>query len=163
AFVSPRALEFFLRDKPYGPAAAPLLAIRAARRAIAASPEYSESYFALAEAYAVLWGDQEEHWGGGSSSHDLPRDKTRQIQLLTALEYYALLRPQDGDTHWKLFQNYIRLQYLDLALEHFALASELIAAKGPGRGESRDDFQRRMDQMQQQLAKLKAEVKGRED
>src|SRR5262249_22447792 len=116
-FVNPRALEYFLRDKPLGPAAAPILAVRAARPAIAVSPEYPECYFSLADAYALLWGEQEEHWiGSSSATQELqPREKLRQIQLLTALEYFVMLRPQDEDAHWKLYQNYARLQYLDLA------------------------------------------------
>jgi hypothetical protein len=163
-FANPRALEFFLRDKPYGPAAAPVLAVRAARRAIAASPDYPESYFALAEAYAMLWRDQEEHWVGlTSTAQDLPRRKLRETQLLTALEYYLMLRPDDGEAHWKLFQNYARLEFLDLALDHLRAATELNASRGPVRRESREEFKKRLDQMEQELGKLKAEVKTRED
>jgi hypothetical protein len=165
ALFSPRALEFFLRDKSYGPAAAPVLAVRAARRAIAASPDYAESYFALAEAYALLWGEQEEHWVGPTpASNDLvPRQKLRQVQLLTALEYYVLLRPDNGEAHRKLFQNYIQLQYWDLALDHLRAATDFYTSKGPLPRESPDEFKRRLDQMQQDLAKLRAEAKRRED
>jgi hypothetical protein len=165
AFNSPRALEYFLRDKPYGPAAAPVLAVRAARRAIAESPGYAESYFALAEAYATLWREQEEHWVGQSyTSRDfLPRQKLRQVQLLTALEYYLMLRPQDGEAHWRLFQSYAQLQYLDLALDHLRWATEYFASRGPGRGESREEFQRRIEQLRQEVTKRAADVKSRED
>jgi tetratricopeptide (TPR) repeat protein len=164
AFSNQRALEFFLRNKPYGPAALPVLAVRAARRAIAASPDYPECYFALAEAYALLWRDQEEHWVGlTSAAPDLPRRKLRDTQLLTALEYYLLLRPEDGDAHLKLFQNYARLEFWDLAVDHLRAATEATASRGRARRESPEDFKRRLDQMEQELGKLKAEVKNRED
>lgn len=165
AFYSPLYMNVFLRDKSYGPPAAPLLAVRAARRAIADNPEHALSYFLLAEAYTTLWEEQEEHWVGRSSSiQELrPRQKLRQIQLITALQDYLLLRPQDGDAHLKLFQNFLRLQYLDLALDHLRQAAESIASAGPGRRESREDFKRRLEPMQQELANLKSEVKKREE
>jgi hypothetical protein len=139
--------------------------VRAARRAIADSPASADSYFALAEAYALLWREQEEHWVGLSyASRDAsPRQKLRQVQLLTALEYYLILRPQDGEAHWRLFQSYAQLQYLDLALDHLHAAAEFFAAKGPGRGESREDFQQRMEQLQREVTKRAADVKSRED
>jgi hypothetical protein len=164
-FRNPNALEYFLRDKPLGPAAAPLLAVRAARRAIAASPDYPESYFVLAEAYALLWRDQEEHWVGRSlpAQDVFPRQILRDSQMLTALEYYAMLLPQDGEAHRKLAQNYARLGYWDLALEHLRAATEYFAARGPNRRESRDEFKQRIEQMDKDLGQLKADVKKRED
>ena len=154
-----------MQDKSYGPAAAPVLAVRAARRAIAASPAYADSYFTLADAYVMLWKQQEDHWVSLSyASRDVPpRQKLRQVQLLTALEYYLMLRPQDGEAHWKLFQSYAQLQYLDLALDHLRAAAEYYASKGPGRGEDREHFQGRMEQLQREVTKREADLKTRED
>src|SRR5439155_9177357 len=107
------ALDFFLRDKSYGPAAAPILAVRAARRAIADNPEHAAAFATLADAYATLWEEQEEHWVGRSSAaQEFPRQKLRKIQLLTALHYDIMLRPQDAEAHAKLFQNYARRRCL---------------------------------------------------
>jgi hypothetical protein len=165
AFFNPNALEYFLRDKPLGPAAAPLLAVRAARRAIAASPDYADSYFALAEAYAMLWRDQEEHWVGRSSlAQDIfPRQTLRDTQLLTALEYYVMLRPHDGEAHQKLAQNYERLRYWDMELDHVRAATDSLASRGPRRRESREEFKQRLERMEKFLTQLKTEVKKRED
>ncbi|HLJ93014.1 MAG TPA: hypothetical protein VKU02_07465 [Gemmataceae bacterium] len=165
AFFNPRALDFFLRDKSYGPSAAPILAVRAARRGIAESPEYSASFYTLAEAYTMLSGEQEDHWVGPTSvgMGSPPRQKLRQTQILAALEFYITLRPNDGEAHFRLFQMYAQMQYLDLALDHLRVATEALAAAGPGRREGREDFKRRLDQMQQELAKRKGDVKSRED
>jgi hypothetical protein len=164
-FRNPNALDYFLRDKPLGPAAAPLLAVRAARRAIATSPDYPRSYLILAEAYATLWRDQEEHWVGRSlpAQELFPRQTLRETQMLTALEYYVMLVPQDEDAHQKLAQNYARLGYWDLALDHLRAAAESAAARGPMWRESRDEFKQRLEQMNKDLEQLKANVKKREE
>ena len=50
-----------IKTRDFGPPAAPLLMIRAARRAVAEDPNDPRVYLLLAEAYTTVLG-QEEHW-----------------------------------------------------------------------------------------------------
>jgi hypothetical protein len=105
----------FLSREDLGPPEWLLLAVRAARRAIAADPDDSGAYLALAHAYLLL--DQqmaEQGWLGA-----LPELAVlRHAQILTALEQAALLRPELDEPHALLAQIYYSEGQLDRALDH---------------------------------------------
>ncbi|HMC88961.1 MAG TPA: hypothetical protein VKI17_05415, partial [Gemmataceae bacterium] len=117
----PDGLTYAMFGTDWGPPGAPVMAVRAARKAIQASPNDPQAYATLAQAYFTLWREQEEHWTGQASNLGpprLPRQQLRHVQTTTALEQAVKLRPDDAAAHMRLFQIYATLNYLDLALEH---------------------------------------------
>lgn len=157
----PDGLTYALFGTDYGPPGAPLLAVRAARKAIQASPGDPQAYVTLALAYSTLWREQEEHWTGQANYGGMPRmarQQLRHIQMTTALEQAVKLRPDDASARLQLFQIYGTLNYLDLALEHFQEYVNLLA---PGPNESQEDFNKRADPLRTALKNLETRV-GRE-
>lgn len=130
-----------------GVAAAPLLAVRAARRAVAANPRDAEAYLALAKAVQHLWMYQHNRWK--SAAHLL--DQIREVQVVSALEHALLLDPDSAEAHQLLSQTYSQMNsgdqrlptHLDMAVEHQKEWLRLARAAGP-RGESRERFEQRM-------------------
>ncbi len=167
--LSPFRLGWFsptplLRGTDFGPPAMPLLAVRAARRAIAASPDDAQAYFALAQAYDALWTKQEEFWVSRQPTIQLlyPRQKLRQVQLTTALEYGLRLQPDDEEAHFKLHSLYRQMEYYDLALEHLTAAVGQAEASGLRKGESREDYKARIETLKKELKNLSDSVKNRQ-
>jgi tetratricopeptide (TPR) repeat protein len=157
----PDGLTYALFGTDHGPPGAPLLAVRAARKAIQASPGDPQAYLTLAQSYYTLWREQEEHWTGQASYVGMPRmarQQLRHIQMTTALEQAVKLRPDDASAHMQLFQIYGTLNYLDLALEHFQEYVNLLAL---GPNESQEDFNKRADPVRTALKNLETRV-GRE-
>jgi tetratricopeptide (TPR) repeat protein len=123
--------RLFLVARDFGPPSAPLLAVRAARRAVAEAPEDPRSYLMLAETYKVLWR-QEDHWAGPSgSASTLFRPTLRQLQILSALRHYLALQPQDPDVNWAVSKLYLEMNYLDAALEHLQTAYKNLRSVRP--------------------------------
>jgi hypothetical protein len=153
-------LNFYLAGQDYGPAAAPLLAVRAARRGIKANPDDAQAYFNLARAYNLVLTAQEEHWTGRAAApRDLnPRQKLRQVQMVAALEHGLKLRPDDPEAHEMLFQAYFQAGYHDLALDHLRDAVKYGAAAGQKPGDTRDTFKTRIENMQRTLKNFDAQV-----
>jgi tetratricopeptide (TPR) repeat protein len=85
--------DFFRRRQNPGPSPALLLAVRAARRAIAANSQDAAAYQELALAYQVMWRSQEE------PSRYPPLQQLRQIQVMTALQNALTLKPEDVNLH----------------------------------------------------------------
>src|SRR5262249_48293522 len=59
--VYQRLVAEAMRGTPPGPPELPVLAVRAARRAVSENPTNAESHYALANAYWVTWREQERH------------------------------------------------------------------------------------------------------
>jgi hypothetical protein len=154
------ALDYFLRGKDLGPPAMPILAIREARRAIAASPNDAFSYFTLARAYLLLWHDQEHHWAGYPPAQQdiLTRQQLRRVQFVTASEYGLKLRPDNQDAHTRLFGLYRQMGYVDLALDHLRDAARYARAAGPRAFESAEDFDRRIEALDTNVQNLDSQV-----
>jgi hypothetical protein len=170
AVAEPR---LFLVDN--GPPGDPVMAVRAARRAIAASPDESSNYLLLAAGYQTLWARQEQRWlrrpPGGPESlravNVLDRQTLRQIQVTAALNEFIRLQPDKvsptlADAHRELWQIYARLHYLDLALEHLRQYNAQLAVIQP-----RPDKKKQYDQEREVFARLlktwEANVKQRQD
>jgi len=166
----------FLRPKESGPPGAAVVAVRSARRAVAASPADPGSQLVLADAVQNLWKRQEQYWvpwqpiGGPASFQEvrpLDRQTLRMVQFLTALEQFVSLKgdqPQSVlvDVHWDLAQLYVRMHYLDLGLEHFARAREILADLPPP-PELKDNFTRKREELDRVYKILNTEVKKRQE
>jgi hypothetical protein len=114
----PAAEQFaagFLALHDRGPPEELLLAVRAARRALAANPEDAGAFFLLGGAYLRLARQtREQGWQA-----DLPEIATlRRTQALCALEQSVLLRPDLDEAHALLAQLYSEGGELDRTLDH---------------------------------------------
>ena len=105
----------FLGDPERDLAAPPLLAIRLARRAIAANPEDAVAHLRLGQAYLAL-----HHLvGERSSTRTLALlDELRQVQIATALQQALIADPQLATAHELLANLFQERGYLDAALDH---------------------------------------------
>jgi tetratricopeptide (TPR) repeat protein len=115
---SPVAEQFaasYLTMHGSGPAEPLLLAVRAARRALAVNPDDAGALLLLGEAYFRLARQTRElNWV--TTLPDL--GPLRQTQMLTALEQAALLRPDLEKAHDLLAQLYWEEGQLDRCLDH---------------------------------------------
>jgi tetratricopeptide (TPR) repeat protein len=123
----------FLASRDQGPPEALLLAVRAARRALADHPEDAGAYLLLGEAYLRLARQtREQSWHGV-----LPNlAGIRQAQVLTALEQAVLFRPDLDQAHALLAQLYRDAGQMDRALDHSSARLRIAEqeAKKPGPG-----------------------------
>ncbi|MBV9124763.1 MAG: hypothetical protein JO112_15515, partial [Planctomycetes bacterium] len=167
-FPSNLLLREVQRDNDPGPPAALVLAVRAARRAVAASPDDPDSYMALAQACTRLWEYQEKHWAGNSQeAQEAPfpgLHKLRQVETMTALKHALLLQPEAPEVHLALAQTYGQMYekdlgsgvpqtfftHLDLALEELRTAIQEIKDAGPLPGETREQFDQRLERLEKE-------------
>jgi hypothetical protein len=144
--------SLFLGDSERDLAAPPLLAVRLARRALAANPEDATAYLRLAQAYLAL------HYltGERSPANPLPLlAELRQVQVATALRQ-ALIRDPDLETAHQLLANlYAERGYLDATLHH--RREELRLARGAGPGSDR-----RLEGLAKQVGDLEQVVQNRQ-
>jgi hypothetical protein len=118
--------NLFLKARDFGPPGAPLLMVRAARRAVAENPEHPRVYRTLWEAYKVLKDRQEDFWTNYQSRTRAEaridsRRLIRQIQIMTAVKTYLDLRPEDAEIHEVMARLFLQMEptpFLDLALQH---------------------------------------------
>jgi tetratricopeptide (TPR) repeat protein len=156
AGFSSRFTPMLYFDPRPGPSAASLLAIRAARRAVAENPRDAQAYLELATAIQYYWESEEANWRAGSELK-----KIRRIQQLAALRKALALKPDSIEAHLRLARAYSQPEppylpfgIIDLASEHFHKALELNIAAGPNPKESQDDFKKRIDQLQASIKNL---------
>ena len=94
---------------------ASLLAIRAARRAVAANPDVADGWLRLGQAYlALTYSTRENLWADSCR----PLAQLRHIQAACALERAALLDPDREETRALLTQLYSLRRMLDAAVHH---------------------------------------------
>ena len=122
----------FVAAHDRGPPEALLLAVRAARRALAACPDDAGAFLLLGEAYVALAGQTlEQRWHVVLPS----LASARRSQTLTALEQAAALRPDFDRAHALLAEFYYQDNQLDRALDHLRarlrIAEHEIDARGP--------------------------------
>ena len=152
-----RRLELQCDDAP---PALYYLAVRAARRAVAANPEDASAYLLLGESYlGLLHATRERAWG--TQLHQLVQ--LRQAQASAALNRALALRPDFLQAHLHLSRLYQEMGYLDLALTHGRSACQLARQAGPPAGVSPKEFQASQDQMEKQIERLAQEVQKRAD
>src|SRR5207248_5557810 len=107
--------------------ALPLLAVRAARRAVAANPEDANAWLRLGQAYLLLRNLTCERSGEGLLP---PLAQLRHVQVATALEQAVRLNPDHEAAHRALYELYGQ-RYLDQALEHRREELRLSRRAGP--------------------------------
>ncbi len=133
------------------PPALPLLAVRAARRALAENPDDANAYLRLAQAYLALRDQTAEH----SRERRLPPlAMLRHIQIVTALEHSLVLRPDLEAAHQTLAELYGQRNYLDAALEHLRAQLALVRRGKPLPGEPPDQFAHRLALMEDRVLEL---------
>jgi tetratricopeptide (TPR) repeat protein len=155
--------QYILRDQlgPFfahleeRPAALPLLAVRAARRAIAANPEDAAAWLRLGQAYLLLRHVTCEHSSEGLLP---PLAQLRHVQIVTALEQALRLDPDNEAAHHELALLYGEANFLDQSLEHRHEELRLSRRSGPRPGEDADVFADRIDLLEKDTAKLEALV-----
>jgi hypothetical protein len=149
----------FAAGEDDGPPGLPLLAVRAARRALHDSPDDARSHFLLGEAYLRLaQATREREW-----RRQLPPfDRLRQVQAITAFARAAALRPDSVEAHGRLARLYRDRGSLDLALRHLARLVEAVRSRGAQPGESDEAFRDRLASLGQEMAALEEEVGRRE-
>src|SRR5262249_37390134 len=130
-----QVLTGFLAQRDRGPPEALLLAVRAARRALAANPDDAGAFLLLGEAYLRLARQTKEQ----SWSLRLPLlASTRRAQALTALRQAVLLRPDLDQAHALLFRLHAGAGHLDQALDHLLARKRIASQQADQRGPDRE-------------------------
>jgi hypothetical protein len=138
--------------------ALPLLAVRAARRAVAADPEEAGAWLRLGQSYLRLSSATSEHSDEGSFP---PLSQLRHTQIVTALEEALRLNPDLEDAHRELTSLYGRSNSLDLALEHRQEELRLTRRAGRRPGETEEAWADRLEQLEKDTARLERIVQDR--
>jgi hypothetical protein len=144
-----------LGDLGQRPPAAPLLAVRAARRALAENPDDAHAYLYLGRAYLALAELTPERTMLGSFP---PLARLRHIQIAAALENALRRNPDLEPAHEDLANLYARQNFLDAALDHRREAVRLTRRTGRIGGETPEAFARQLEQMEAGTNELEREV-----
>jgi hypothetical protein len=138
--------------------ALPLLAVRAARRAVAANPADANAWLRLGQAYVLLRDETCERTGHGGLS---PLAQLRHVQIATALEQAVRLDPDLEAAQHELAHLYGERNFLDQALAHQQEELRLSRRAGPRPGETAEEFAYRLELLGRDVAKLDKFVQGR--
>jgi hypothetical protein len=138
--------------------ALPLLAVRAARRAVAANPQDANAWLRLGQAYLLLRNATCERSHEGLLP---PLAQLRHVQIVTALEQAVRLDPDLEAAHHDLAFLYGGRNYLDQALEHRRQEARLSHRAGPHPGESAEETAYRLELIDKDFAKLAEMVEDR--
>jgi tetratricopeptide (TPR) repeat protein len=153
ALAVPGALEAL-------PPALPLLAVRAARRAVAANPEDGDAWLVLGQAYLALgWSTGE----GGPDGRRPLLGLLRHTQAATALENALRRNPDLLPAHQALAGLYFERNCIDAALDHSKAARALVRKLGPAPGEGGEAFARRLDALEKGGEQLEQAVQDRQN
>jgi tetratricopeptide (TPR) repeat protein len=139
------------------PPALPVLAVRAARRAVAADPNDANAWFRLGQAYVLLRDFTCERSAEGRLP---PLAQLRHVQIATALEQAVRLDPNLEAAHGVLADLYGSSNALDQSLEHRREELRLSRQAGPIPGETAKDFAYRIELFDKNTAKLVALVEA---
>jgi tetratricopeptide (TPR) repeat protein len=150
--------------------ALPLLAVRAARQALAENPDDSNAYRQLGLAYLHLARQTPESLVFGLLR---PLAELRHIQIATALEQFLKRDPNSRESvsaHQELaylyegrFPPFLNPPFLDAALEHRRAALKLAHQIGPSPGEDADAFARRLSHSERDVQDLDRLVSDRKN
>jgi hypothetical protein len=167
-FGQKRSDTFLVRDQ-LGPffahlvdrsPALPLLAVRAARRAVAANPEDANAWVRLGQAYLILRSATCEH---SAEALFPPLTELRQIQVLSALEQALRLDPDLEPVHRELAYLYGEHNALDQALAHRLEEMRLTQRSGARPGETDEELADRLELLDRDTAKLEEAVRKRRE
>lgn len=148
----------FLNGESQGPPAASLLALRAARRAVATNPESARAYQELVFASELVWQQQEIPWNGGRFASPL-----REFAIMGAMRQMVNLRPDLHNFQMTLAELYFRRGHLDLAAYHLKEGLTLDRQRGARGGVTQEQFQKVVEARDKQLGQLEAEVLKRKN
>ncbi|HZT81070.1 MAG TPA: hypothetical protein VFA26_12640, partial [Gemmataceae bacterium] len=148
----------FVANRDDTPPALLFLAIRSARRALAANPEDAQACLVLGESYLRLLNSTRERvWAGR-----LPElAQLRHAQASAALNRAVALRPDLAQAHLSLGGLYREQGYLDLALLHFRNYLDRTRAAGPPPGVSAEAFREQEKQLREELTWMAKDVEAR--
>ncbi len=128
------ALQFsaFVQGE-FGPPALPILALRAARRAVAENPRDANAYTALHRTSEFLRQNQEENWLGikgrlGPRHPSRLRDRVRQLTSVTAIYSAVQLEPDHVQYNHLLSVMFEQDHLYDSALRHLQVVESLLPA-----------------------------------
>jgi len=149
----------------------PLLAVRAARRALAKNFQDAGAHMALAEAYLKLQRLTKEplyQSDGPFVGAHLIND-FREIQIVTAFTQALALNPDLEGAHLMLADYYGNRNYLDLAHKHSEKALRLSKQRGPLTGETVSStgkdgtYEKRIKDLEDKVARLQTSLQKQED
>jgi hypothetical protein len=140
------------------PPALELLAVRAARRAVAANPEDANAWLRLGHAYLLLRNVTCEHSSRGQLP---PLAQLRHVQIVTVLEQAVRLDPDLEAAHSELAYLYGERNFLDQSLEHRRQEVRLTRRSGRQPGETDEQYVTRLEVLDKDTAKLADEVQAR--
>jgi hypothetical protein len=144
----------FTRARDDAPPAVIYLAVRAARRAVAANPDDGQAWVLLGETYLeLLRATRERLWG-----LQLPELKQlRQEQASTALNQGLALQPNHAKAHHSLGELYREMGCLDLAVHHLNIYQTLVTRAG---GRLDEEFSSKLSQLAADVAKRQKEYES---
>ncbi len=125
ASPAPTYLSLHLAARTNSPAL-PVLAVRAARRAIAANPDDAPAWLDLAKAYSVLGATVENGVAGGSGL----LVELRRVQRVTALTQAVTANPESESARDGLATTFAEIGYPDRALAERRQQAILIRRRG---------------------------------
>lgn len=140
--------------------ALPLLAIRAARGAVAANPADAAAWVELGRAYLFL---SRGTWEADPSSVLPLLGPLRHVQTAAALYQAVTLDPDSLPAHDLLAGLFTERQYLDLALRHRQAQLRLTRGGGPLPGEAPDAFAARVASLTATIEQLEAAAQDSEN
>jgi hypothetical protein len=160
--------EQLFRPRDHWPPGALIFAVRAGRNATLESPNDPNGYITLAQAYEMCL-EQEDRWVRRPPNVNRPffrpelRVQLRIMQITHALHSALITRPDDPQVHNSLHELYMNLGYIDLALDHLALARKGLDSRKPASNEQMAAIEQLKVQFDKRLKELGEEVKRRRD
>jgi hypothetical protein len=127
----------------------PILAARAARSAVAASPADDGAWQSLALAYLFV---SRASWEADAGRGFLLLGHLRQVQVAAALVQAMLAHPDGVAGHEALAGLYAERGFLDLSVRHLQAQFRLVRRKAPAPGESADAHSERVGRLGDALA-----------
>ncbi len=113
---------------PTAPPGALMLAVRAARRAVAQSPSNPDGYLSLAQAYKTLWFIQERAWANSGAPL---LASFRRAAIMSAYQTALALDPDEPQVHRGLSEMYQDMRYVDLEIDELNEWIRTLKLRGP--------------------------------
>jgi hypothetical protein len=151
--------QWWAQTQDDSPPALLYVALRAARRAVAANPDDALAHLALGECYLRLLLDtRERDW----ARYAPQLRQLRLTQATAALNHAVALQPDLAQAHLRLAEIYQLLGYLDLRLNHLRAYERLTREAGGGARED-DSLAREVSRLAEWVAKAEQEYAAEAD